>query len=59
MSKLQSAYHKFHSSVTDLLHVQNDILTSLHTGRSTALQLLDLSTAFDTTDHTIFTRRLL
>ena len=40
MSKLQSAYRKFHSSETALLHVQNDILASLYAGHSTALLLL-------------------
>ena len=58
MSKLQSAYRKFHSSETALLYVQNDILASLDAGHSTALLLLDLSAAFDTIDHSISTHRL-
>ena len=58
MSKLQSAYLKFHSSETALLYVQNDILASLDAGHSTALLLLDLSAAFDTIDHSILTHRL-
>ena len=58
MSKLQSAYRKFHSSETALLYVQNDILASLDAGYSTALLLLDLSAAFDTIDHSILTHRL-
>ena len=58
MSKLQSAYRKFHSSETALLNVQNDILASLDSGHSTALLLLDLSAAFDTIDHSILTHRL-
>ena len=58
MSKLQSAYRKFHSSETALLYVQNDILSSLDAGHSTALLLLDLSAAFDTIDHSILTHRL-
>ena len=57
MSKLQSAYRKFHSSETALLYVQNDILASLDAGHSTALLLLDLSPAFDTIDHSILTHR--
>ena len=57
MSKLQSAYRKFHSSETALLCVQNDILASLDAGLSTALLLLDLSAAFDTIDHSILTHR--
>ena len=48
MSKLQSACRKFYSSETALLYVQNDILASLDAGHSTALLLLDLSAAFDT-----------
>ena len=58
MSKLQSAYRKFHSSETALLYVQNDILASLDAGNSTALLLLDLSAAFDTIDHSILIHRL-
>ena len=58
MSKLQSAYRKFHSSETALLYVQNDILASLDAGHSTALLLLNLSAAFDSIDHSILTHRL-
>ena len=58
ISKLQSAYRKFHSSETALLYFQNDILASLDAGHSTALLLLDLSAAFDTTDHSILTHCL-
>ena len=53
MSEYQSAYRKFHSSETALLHVQNDILVSLDSGHSTALFLLNLSAAFDTIDQNI------
>ena len=58
MSKLQSAYRKFHSSETVLLYVQNDILASLDAGYCTALLLFNLSAAFDTIDHSILTHRL-
>ena len=58
ISKLQSAYHKFHSSETAFFFVQNDILTSLDAGHSTALLLLDLSATFDTIDNSILTNRL-
>ena len=54
----QSAHRKFHSTETALLKIHNDILSSMDDGRVTALTLLDLSAAFDTTDHTILLRRL-
>ena len=52
-NQYQSAYRKFHSSKTTLLKIHNDILTSMDVGKVKALTLLDLSTAFDTIDHTI------
>ena len=58
MSKLQSAYSKFHSSETALLYVQNDILASLDGSHFTALLVLDLSIAFDTIGHSILTYHL-
>ena len=58
MSKLQSAYRKFLSSVTTLLYIQNDILASLNAGHSTTLLLLDLLATFDTINHRILTHRL-
>ena len=58
MSEYQSAFRNFHSSETALLRVQNDILVSLDSGRSTALFLLDLSAAFDTIDKNILLHRL-
>ena len=54
----QSAYRKFHSTETALLKIHVDILTSMDTGKVTALTLLDLSAAFDTIDHTILLSRL-
>ena len=53
MSNFQSTYRKFYYCKTALLRVQNDIFVSLDAGRSTALLLLDLSVAFDPTDHSI------
>ena len=53
MSEYQSTYRKFHSSKTALLYVQNDILVSLDSGRSTVLLLLNFSAAFNTIDHSI------
>ena len=57
MSEYQSAYCSFHNSGTALLRVQNDILASLDSGHFIAL-LLDLSTAFENTDHNILLHRL-
>ena len=57
MPEYQSAYHKFHSSKIVPLRVQNDILVSLDSDRSTAL-LFDLSAAFDTVEHNILLHRL-
>ena len=48
---LQSAYRKFASTETDLLKVQNDILQSLDQNNVTGLVMLNLSAAFDSTDH--------
>ena len=56
MSKFQSAYRRFHS--TALVNVQNNIFVSLDASRSTALLLLDLSSAFDTIDHNSLLHRL-
>ena len=41
-----------------LLRVQNDILRAIDNHRSVILVLLDLSTAFDTVDHSILLQRL-
>ena len=49
----QSGYRDFHSTETALLEIQNDIATSMDKGAAVGLVLLDLSTAFDTIDHSI------
>ena len=54
-NQYQSAYRKFHSTKTALLKIHNDIPTSVDAGKVTPL---DLSTAFDTIDHTVLLRRL-
>ena len=54
----QSAYRPHHSTETALLRVQNDILTNIENKEVTILVLLDLSSAFDTVDHTILLDRL-
>ena len=54
----QSAYRKFHSTETALMKVKTDITEALDKGSMTVLIMLDLSSAFNTLDHTILLRRL-
>ena len=58
LTAFQSAYRKHHSTESALLNIHNDILLNMAKGSVTALTLLDLSTAFDTIDHTILLDRL-
>ena len=46
-----SAYKAGHSCETTLLCVNNDIVTTIGKGNGSFLVLLNLSAAFDTTDH--------
>ena len=55
---LQSAYKVGHSTETVLLKLHNDILMNVDSGHPVLLVLLDLSSAFDTIDHTILLDRL-
>ena len=57
-NQYQSAYRAFHLIETALLKIRNDILSSMGAGKVTTLTLLDLSTAFDTIDHSVLLRRL-
>ena len=59
-SVLQSAYIKCHSTETTLLSVHDHLIKamSLQQVQVTCLTLLDLSAAFDTTDHSILLERL-
>ena len=51
LNNFQSAYNSGHFTETALLYILNDILSAQDRGELTALSLLDLSAAFDTTDH--------
>ena len=53
-----SAYRPYHSTETGLLIVANDVFASLIKGNISILALLDISSAFDTIDHSILVHRL-
>ena len=54
----QSAYKKHHSTETALLCVTNDIKIAIDSKKGTILVMIDLSSAFDTIDHSILLSRL-
>ena len=54
----QSAYHSSHSTETALLKVKTNVIQALDNQEVACLILLDLSAAFDTTDHDILLNRL-
>ena len=54
----QSAYRPHHSVETLLVNVSNFILQEMDHGNITAMLLLDLSSAFDTVNHTILLNTL-
>ena len=58
MTAFQLAYRKHYSTESALLNIHNDILLNMAKESVTALTLLDLSTVFDTIDHTILLDRL-
>ena len=54
----QSAYKPLHSSESALLRVKNDFIAAIDNHQAVLLVMLDLSVAFDTIDHNVFTHRL-
>ena len=54
----QLAYRKHHSTETVLLCVTNDIKLAMDSKKGTILVMIDLSSAFDTIDHSILLSRL-
>lgn len=54
----QSGFKALHSTESALLRVSSDIFTETDSGKSMALVLLDLSSAFDLVDHEVLLRRL-
>ena len=54
----QSAYRVCHSTETALLRVLNDLLADSDDGQVFLLTMLELSAAFDTSDHDILLHRL-
>ena len=57
-SETQSVYRAYHSTKTALLQVANNINLALDNHDDVILVFLDLSSAFDTIDHSIFMERL-
>ena len=47
----QSAYRSNYSTKTTTVKLVNDLLWVMEKGRATSLVAMDLSAAFDTTDH--------
>ena len=57
-ASFQSAYRQFYSTETAMLRVLNDVLRIIDNRSEVVLVLLDMSSAFDTIDHTLLLERL-
>ena len=57
-SPVQSAYRSHHSTETALLKIVNDVLLAVDKGDDVLLALFDMSTAFDTVEHSILISKL-
>ena len=53
VNSFQSAFKLGNNTETSLWEIFNDLLLSLDNGNISIVMLLDLSAAFDTTDHNI------
>jgi hypothetical protein len=58
LSKLQSAYRKFHSTETGLLRITSDLILANESGKLALISFLDMSAAFDTINHKFLIKRL-
>ena len=56
--KFQSAYKKYHSTTTALLHILNELLNSIDNDEIVVMTLLDYSKAFDTANHKLILAKL-